>query len=119
VQELSNIRARAHLLGTSAGKTPRSEAGTGRRDLELYFLDVHDASMRPLRGYMYALAGFGLMLPAMLPAMLVSGTGSLSAPSSAPTLKHVRLLVSDRPTGVPWLPFVQLPTPLCGPQRSQ
>jgi hypothetical protein len=70
VQELSNIRARAHLLGTSAGKTPRSEAGTGHRDLEFHFLGVHDASMRPLRGYMYALAGFGLLLP----AMLVSGT---------------------------------------------
>lgn len=37
----------------------------------------------------------------------------------APTLKHARSLVSDRSARVPWLPFVRLPTPLCGFQRSQ
>jgi hypothetical protein len=58
-------------------------------------------------GYMYTLASFGLLLP----AMLVSGTGSLSAPSNAPTLKHVRSLVSDRSTGVPWLLFCSTPNP--------
>ena len=72
MQELSNIRARAHLLGTSAGKTPRSEAGTGHRDLELNFPHLVASTVQRSYGYgyMYALAGFGLLLP----AMLVSGT---------------------------------------------